>query len=250
MSAIAPAGPRERLEPGNGWHIGRLEPTAGDDDPFEGLRHARMLDQPATVAAAQTGRRGCRSGCVTSRRRSRHSGAGRRGCRGSTGSVRSLSCSRSLNEVRIRLVLVCMVGQTPLMPSSPVHCPPRVWLCSKIVGSNPATAASAPSTRPPGPAPITATLPVIFRTVAYTSITLNDMPETSYAPCGDLSLAYQVFGDGPVDLVWAWVHLPARVELMWSLPEFSIGRLPEEESVARSPVGSIRSGNRRRTVSS
>ncbi|MDT5008174.1 MAG: hypothetical protein QOJ24_5350 [Mycobacterium sp.] len=29
------------------------------------------------------------------------------------------------------------------------------------------------------------------------------MPETSYAPCGDLSLAYQVFGDGPVELVWA-----------------------------------------------
>jgi hypothetical protein len=26
------------------------------------------------------------------------------------------------------------------------------------------------------------------------------VPETSYAPCGDLSLAYQVFGDGPVEL--------------------------------------------------
>jgi hypothetical protein len=28
------------------------------------------------------------------------------------------------------------------------------------------------------------------------------VPETSYAPCGDLSLAYQVFGDGPIELVF------------------------------------------------
>ena len=28
------------------------------------------------------------------------------------------------------------------------------------------------------------------------------VPETSYASCGDLSLAYQVFGDGPVELVF------------------------------------------------
>jgi hypothetical protein len=28
------------------------------------------------------------------------------------------------------------------------------------------------------------------------------MAETSYAKCGDLSLAYQVFGDGPVELVF------------------------------------------------
>ena len=26
--------------------------------------------------------------------------------------------------------------------------------------------------------------------------------DTLYAPCGDLSLAYQVFGDGPVELVY------------------------------------------------
>ena len=32
--------------------------------------------------------------------------------------------------------------------------------------------------------------------------TLNAVPETSYASCGDLSLAYQVFGDGPVNLVF------------------------------------------------
>ena len=46
------------------------------------------------------------------------------------------------------------------------------------------------------------------------------MPETSYAPCGDLSLAYQVFGDGPIELVWAG-SFASHVELYWSLPEFS-----------------------------
>ena len=29
------------------------------------------------------------------------------------------------------------------------------------------------------------------------------MADTSYAQCGDLSLAYQLFGDGPVELVFA-----------------------------------------------
>ncbi len=62
---------------------------------------------------------------------------------------------------------------------------------------------------PPGPAPITATLPVISGTVAHTSTTLNAVPETSYASCGDLSLAYQVFGEGPV-------------ELYWTMPEFEV----------------------------
>jgi pimeloyl-ACP methyl ester carboxylesterase len=43
--------------------------------------------------------------------------------------------------------------------------------------------------------------------------------ETSYAPCGDLSLAYQVFGDGPVELVFAGSFV-SHVELFWTLPEF------------------------------
>ena len=46
------------------------------------------------------------------------------------------------------------------------------------------------------------------------------MPETSYAPCGDLSLAYQVFGDGPIELVWAG-SFASHVELYWSMPEFA-----------------------------
>ena len=45
------------------------------------------------------------------------------------------------------------------------------------------------------------------------------MAETSYAPCGDLSLAYQVFGDGPVELVIAG-SFASHVELYWTLPEF------------------------------
>jgi pimeloyl-ACP methyl ester carboxylesterase len=51
------------------------------------------------------------------------------------------------------------------------------------------------------------------------------MPETSYAPCGDLSLAYQVFGDGPVELVWAG-SFTSHVELFWTMPEF--GSLMEQ----------------------
>ena len=45
------------------------------------------------------------------------------------------------------------------------------------------------------------------------------MAETSYASCGDLSLAYQVFGDGPVELVWAG-SFTSHVELYWTMPEF------------------------------
>jgi pimeloyl-ACP methyl ester carboxylesterase len=43
--------------------------------------------------------------------------------------------------------------------------------------------------------------------------------ETSYASCGDLSLAYQVFGDGPVDLVFVYGPI-SHVELLWAVPEF------------------------------
>ncbi|HET9875786.1 MAG TPA: adenylate/guanylate cyclase domain-containing protein [Mycobacterium sp.] len=45
------------------------------------------------------------------------------------------------------------------------------------------------------------------------------MPDTSYASCGDLSLAYQVFGDGPVDCVVAG-SFASHVELFWTMPEF------------------------------
>jgi pimeloyl-ACP methyl ester carboxylesterase len=47
----------------------------------------------------------------------------------------------------------------------------------------------------------------------------QSVAETSYASCGDLSLAYQVFGDGPVDLVVAG-PFASHVELFWTQPEF------------------------------
>jgi len=45
------------------------------------------------------------------------------------------------------------------------------------------------------------------------------VPETSYAACGDLSLAYQVFGDGPVELVFVG-PMVTHIELFWTMPEF------------------------------
>jgi pimeloyl-ACP methyl ester carboxylesterase len=43
--------------------------------------------------------------------------------------------------------------------------------------------------------------------------------ETLYASCGDLSLAYQVFGDGPVELVVVGPFV-SHIELAWTLPQF------------------------------
>jgi len=45
------------------------------------------------------------------------------------------------------------------------------------------------------------------------------VPDTLYASCGDLSLAYQVFGEGPVELVIVGPFV-SHVELAWTLPEF------------------------------
>lgn len=55
--------------------------------------------------------------------------------------------------------------------------------------------------------------------MAPASITLRFMAETAYAPCGDLSLAYQVFGDGPVELVFIG-PMVSHIELFWTMPEF------------------------------
>jgi hypothetical protein len=41
--------------------------------------------------------------------------------------------------------------------------------------------------------------------------------ETVYAKCGDLSLAYQVVGDGPVELVFA-ARFVSHVEVVWVMP--------------------------------
>ena len=48
------------------------------------------------------------------------------------------------------------------------------------------------------------------------------IPQTRYAKSGDVNIAYQVFGDGPVDLVYVpgWV---SHVELAWELPDLAAG---------------------------
>ncbi len=52
------------------------------------------------------------------------------------------------------------------------------------------------------------------------------MPETRYAKSGDVNIAYQVVGEGPLDLVYVpgWV---SNVELMWEEPGYArlLGRL-------------------------
>ena len=45
------------------------------------------------------------------------------------------------------------------------------------------------------------------------------MPETQYARCGDLSLAYQVFGDGPLNVVVSGSFV-TNVEVLWGSPEY------------------------------
>jgi len=53
-----------------------------------------------------------------------------------------------------------------------------------------------------------------------------DVPETHYAPSGDLQIAYQVVGEGPLDLVVVPTYL-SNIELFWDLPSFArlFGRL-------------------------
>ena len=49
---------------------------------------------------------------------------------------------------------------------------------------------------------------------------MPDAPEILYARSGDVHIAYQVVGDGPVDLVYTpgiWSNL----EIMWEWPEWS-----------------------------
>ena len=45
-------------------------------------------------------------------------------------------------------------------------------------------------------------------------------PETRYARCGDISIAYQVVGDGPTDLLYAQGWL-TNIEFAWESPEYA-----------------------------
>jgi class 3 adenylate cyclase/pimeloyl-ACP methyl ester carboxylesterase len=46
-----------------------------------------------------------------------------------------------------------------------------------------------------------------------------DIPDVQYAKSGDLSIAYQVFGEGPIDIVYASGFISHR-DLSWELPLF------------------------------
>jgi pimeloyl-ACP methyl ester carboxylesterase len=45
-------------------------------------------------------------------------------------------------------------------------------------------------------------------------------PTTRYARAGDVHIAYQVIGQGPVDLVWAW-GLASNIEVAWEEPSYA-----------------------------
>src|SRR5215471_18371837 len=47
-----------------------------------------------------------------------------------------------------------------------------------------------------------------------------DVPETRYAQSGNVSIAYQVMGDGPFDLVYAPPSV-SHVELAWDVPSLA-----------------------------
>ncbi|TFG87038.1 MAG: alpha/beta hydrolase, partial [Hyphomicrobiales bacterium] len=45
-------------------------------------------------------------------------------------------------------------------------------------------------------------------------------PETQYVQCGELSIAYQVVGDGPVDLLYTQGWL-SNLEYAWESPDYA-----------------------------
>lgn len=46
------------------------------------------------------------------------------------------------------------------------------------------------------------------------------VPRMQYTTAGDVNIAYQVVGEGPVDLVWAW-GLASSIEVFWDDPSFA-----------------------------
>ena len=75
-----------------------------------------------------------------------------------------------------------------------------------------------------------------------------DTPKTLYADAGDVSIAYQVLGEGPIDIVYVpgWV---SNIEVTWEDPSFARmlrhiasfsgarGQLRVADPVVRLPVG-------------
>jgi pimeloyl-ACP methyl ester carboxylesterase/DNA-binding winged helix-turn-helix (wHTH) protein/class 3 adenylate cyclase len=75
----------------------------------------------------------------------------------------------------------------------------------------------------PGPKPVTIDLPpsaVRYEPARTLEFPLERPPETMYARSGDVNIAYQVIGDGPLDLVFVmgWV---SHLEYFWREPSFA-----------------------------
>ena len=47
-----------------------------------------------------------------------------------------------------------------------------------------------------------------------------DVPETRYARSGDLQIAYQVLGEGPLDVVFVPLFI-SNIDIMWEIPDFA-----------------------------
>ncbi|MBL8232398.1 MAG: alpha/beta fold hydrolase, partial [Bryobacterales bacterium] len=78
-------------------------------------------------------------------------------------------------------------------------------------------AASAETASAPAPAPTAVPAPPPTPPVLQPALTV---PETHYARSGDVNIAYQVVGDGPIDLVFVmgWV---SHLEYFWREPRFA-----------------------------
>jgi hypothetical protein len=49
---------------------------------------------------------------------------------------------------------------------------------------------------------------------------VTDVPEIQYAKSGDVHIAYQVVGEGPIDLVYS-PGICSNLEIMWEWPDWS-----------------------------
>jgi class 3 adenylate cyclase len=61
---------------------------------------------------------------------------------------------------------------------------------------------------------------------------VNEAPQTRYVAVGDADVAYQVFGDGPIDLVYFY-GLGSHIDLVWTLGDRIVSLLRGLSSFAR-----------------
>ena len=133
-----------------------MKPAARDNDAIELLLRPRVLDHPGLFASPEpvdTGVQPDPPSQVEGGRVAAEILEHRDGCR-----IDGVSLGFEVTECRqTRLVFVCIVGQMPVRPGCPVDWPPSSSDCSKMTGSKPWATSQRDTTRPAGPAPITAT---------------------------------------------------------------------------------------------